>query len=604
MKTYTPLLLIFFPVLAQAQTETALLIDNVAFGPGFWGALIAGILLALGFQLILTSLSVACGISAVGNIEKKGRSDHDTDDKEDDHSDNGHRKGTAVPVKISAAMGIWSAVTTSIALFCAVFLAVSALFPLTLGMAIVCGLATWAAFFLIMTYLDGKLLSSAAGTLTRAAFSGARGVGVVAGSLFAKSQAKQAERALEHTVDHMVDRIRDEIRENFDGSALEKKLEDYLHMLEPPRFDPHALRTELEDMLSDIRLEESFEADDDEGLRRRMIIEVASKQPHFSKQDVQQIKDTLKQSKSKYGDAKEILRGEGRPVDKGYRIMEHFAPGTDEDARETRERVEQYLRETGRDELNPDAIKDDIDHMVSEPSASKEIIKNRLSKIDRDTVKAALQTRQDFDEQKAEQVVQYVEKAIHFIEDKAGGLMTQAQSKAAAMQERKEAYQSEDKPANPRPTGNQLKKKEAEAEIARRINALERPELNYRALKRDFERMMDDPKHAPEVIQERLKKCDRNTVVALLEHVPGVSPAQAEKIVSKYEEAQQTTQERLEHVRAETERRLKAAKLEALHQAETARKTASSAAWWVTLTGILSGGFAAAAGVVAVAWVG
>lgn len=50
--------------------ETAFILE----GTNFFICLVAGVLLALGFQLLLTALSVAGGITAVGNIRKQGHS--------------------------------------------------------------------------------------------------------------------------------------------------------------------------------------------------------------------------------------------------------------------------------------------------------------------------------------------------------------------------------------------------------------------------------------------------------------------------------------------------------------------------------------------------
>jgi hypothetical protein len=75
-------------------------------GPQFFTALISGVLLAFGFQLLLTNLSVAAGISYLGN-----QSDSDDDDK------GGSLGGTIR--KIGTGVGIWTLVTVTIALFLA-----------------------------------------------------------------------------------------------------------------------------------------------------------------------------------------------------------------------------------------------------------------------------------------------------------------------------------------------------------------------------------------------------------------------------------------------------------------------------------------------------
>src|SRR4028118_2172236 len=66
-------------------------------GPQFLTALIAGVLLAFGIQLLLTNLSVAAGISYLGHQS----------DSDNDHDDKGGSVGGTIR-KISTGVGIWT----------------------------------------------------------------------------------------------------------------------------------------------------------------------------------------------------------------------------------------------------------------------------------------------------------------------------------------------------------------------------------------------------------------------------------------------------------------------------------------------------------------
>ena len=56
--------------------------------PQFFVSLLAGVLLAIGFQVLLTALSVAIGISAVGNVQHHANHpSHDHDKDKDKSSD-------------------------------------------------------------------------------------------------------------------------------------------------------------------------------------------------------------------------------------------------------------------------------------------------------------------------------------------------------------------------------------------------------------------------------------------------------------------------------------------------------------------------------------
>lgn len=104
-------------------------------GSQFLVVLLAGVMMAFGFQLLLTNLSIAYLVSP-------GGTDVATDDLDDSSS-----LGSSIR-KIEAKVGIWALATVSLALLAACFLAVklSLINSITLG-AIV-GVVVWSTYLL------------------------------------------------------------------------------------------------------------------------------------------------------------------------------------------------------------------------------------------------------------------------------------------------------------------------------------------------------------------------------------------------------------------------------------------------------------------------
>lgn len=73
----------------------------------------------------------------------------------------------------------------------------------------------------------------------------------------------------------------------------------------------------------------------------------------------------------------------------------------------------------------------------------------------------------------------------------------------------------------------------------------------------------------------------------------------AERIISRIESARDRVIGKVEQMGAEVRRRLDAAKQEALHQADEARKIAATAAWWAFASAVVSGVAAVLGGIVA-----
>ncbi|WP_434346074.1 hypothetical protein ACN6A1_30525 [Myxococcus virescens] len=134
-----------------------------------WGAIFGGAFVALALWLLLNSLGLALGLSAV------------------DPNNPGSVRAASI------GTGIWSAITPLIALFCGGFVAARSAGRLDKGGGALHGAVMWGLTTLVGTALLGMLLSSVVGTALRAggAVMGATG-SAVAGAASGGGQAAQA----------------------------------------------------------------------------------------------------------------------------------------------------------------------------------------------------------------------------------------------------------------------------------------------------------------------------------------------------------------------------------------------------------------------------
>jgi hypothetical protein len=259
------------------------------------------------------------------------------------------------------------------------------------------------------------------------------------------------------------------------------------------------------------------------------------------------------------------------------RTPREFASRTRDQVRDLPSVLADYLRNTNRDELNPDGIKRDLQRLIQQPKAGAEQLGERLSHIDRDTLVALLSQREDMSEEDANRIVDQVTQQVSSIRD-------QVTQQAQAVKDQV-----------------QLTANQASESVRNYLNALDRPELNYESIQRDIRKLFDDPEVGLEALRDRLGQFDRNTLVALLSSRSDISEEQANKIVDQIEAARDSVLDRAERVQAKAEARIKALKHQAKEQAEEVQKTAAAAAWWVFGTAITSVVTAAIAGVLAAA---
>jgi hypothetical protein len=70
--------------------------------------------------------------------------------------------------------------------------------------------------------------------------------------------------------------------------------------------------------------------------------------------------------------------------------------------------LEDYLRNTGKEELSPEGIKRDLQLLLNDPRAGAESLGDRLAHFDRSTLISLLQMREDISEQEATRIVDQV----------------------------------------------------------------------------------------------------------------------------------------------------------------------------------------------------
>lgn len=551
-----------------AQEDVAITQTVTNYTPHFFMAVVGGVILAIGFQLLLTSLSVASGLSLIGNVEKKfgGTSPGGAKTAQDQGEETEESEGSSPIVKVSNALGIWTVITASVSLFFASLLAVRLTLVGSIWMGITLGLIIWAAFFATMAYLEIRSVSTLIGGVLTAAFSGMRASFAAARNAVAGSPQTQMAK----TATEVASALREELSQAFDKTQITQKLDEYVERLRPQPIDFDRIKADLTDILRNVHLEEKAELSEGH-LDRETFIRLAQDQPHFKKEDVDILGNMYQEIRSSLGK-------EGTGSEKVEDMAQKMA-GDKADAAKYQAKVEDYLRRTGREEIDPDQIRHDIDQIFEDPKSSRKILLNRLNSIDRNTLVALLAQREGMTEEKANKIIGNVERAINFVREKVTGAQGAAAKGGAQLSG-----------LSQRASGLP---KQAEDRIRQYMSSIGRPEFDYDRIRLDFERMLHDPKASFKILRARMKLYNRDSLIALLSSREDVSQEDAERMVSKIEEARDNVLHRAEHLDHEVRRRLNEGKEMALHEAENVRKASAAAAWWMVGAAIVSGAFSA-----------
>ena len=233
--------------------------------------------------------------------------------------------------------------------------------------------------------------------------------------------------------------------------------------------------------------------------------------------------------------------------------------------------LEDYLRNTDKNELNPDGIKRDLGLLLQDPRLGLDHLSDRLSHVDRETIVALLSQREDISQAEAEQIVD----RVLAVRDRMVGQLEAIKAKVQSV------------------IDGILGK------VRDYLNALERPELNYDGIQNDVRKLFDDPNAGFDALRDRLSHFDRDTLVAVLSSRDDISQADANRIIDKVDGVRTNVLSRAERIQDQIQHRLEDIKRQAQAQAEATRKAAATAAWWLFATAFTSGIAAAVAGAIA-----
>ncbi len=264
--------------LGEQGVETPEEAAFVLSGPEFFIALIAGVLLAFAFQLLLTNLSVAFGISYLGN------------QSESDSDSTGSESLGGTIRKIGFAVGLWTLVTVTIALFIACFLAVKLSLVNDGALGAIMALVIWAAYFSLLVWVSSTTVGSLIGSVVNTATSGFQ---AIAGTATAAFGAKSMSDQVVSTAEAAAAAVRREIGSAMDPTSMRETIEDYLQTLRPPELDIHNIRSEFEKLLRDPNLQSLAGSEGLRNIDRQTFVDLVRSRTDLSKREVDGIVDQL-----------------------------------------------------------------------------------------------------------------------------------------------------------------------------------------------------------------------------------------------------------------------------------------------------------------------
>jgi len=334
-----------------------------------------------------------------------------------------------------------------------------------------------------------------------------------------------------------------------------RAIAEYLRNTDLEELNPEGIKQDLTKLLDDPKAGTSALRDRLSQVDRETLVKLLSQRQDLSEEQVNQ---TIDQVQEAIGS---IVKAPRRLATRAQRQVVDFEAN-----------LESYLRNTNKEELNPEGIKRDLQLLLNDPRAGIGNIGDRLSQVDRSTLVALLSQREDITEEEANQIADQIVSVRNSLVEQVEKIQQRVQSVIDGIF----------------------------GSIRNYLNALERPELNYEGIQQDFSKLFDDPQAGLEALRDRLSQFDRDTLVAVLSSREDISEADANRIIAQVEGARDSVLQRIERIQQEAQKRIEALKQQAKKQAVETKKAAVGAAWWLFGTALTSVVAAAVAGAIAV----
>ena len=361
MKRIFTLSLFLLLALPSFATSNQIEVDTATINSQFFVAIISGVLLALVFQILLTALSVALGISMVGNL-KQSYVDSKVipKDNSDDHTfDQDYSSGISTGVKVSSAFGIWSLITTALALFGACALALNLSFFGSVASNITVALVIWALFFLILFYLETRIVNTVVGGLVTTATSGLKSSANTIKELFTSSPEKKVQT----TINNTIDKLRKEFDVNVDTSDLSNVLDKFLNKVDHKLPDYNTVKSDLESIAKKSKSKNTS--------GKYMAIQQAITEA-ISKADASDTKVSegkVSQLKNILSDLKQAYDSDSSTVEGVKDVVAEYTSVEKSQIDEKMNQISDYITSATPDSFTSDKVSKDLDKIISDPKS-------------------------------------------------------------------------------------------------------------------------------------------------------------------------------------------------------------------------------------------
>lgn len=287
------------------------------------------------------------------------------------------------------------------------------------------------------------------------------------------------------------------------AAELRNKVEEYLRNTNKEELNPEGIKRDLQILFDDPQAGLSALRARLSQFDRDTLVQLLSQRQDLSEEQINSVIDQI-----------------GAVRDNILQAPQKLAGTAKEQYEQITSKIAEYLRNTNKEELNPEGIKQDLAKLLDDPKEGALALRDRLSHVDRESLVKLLSQREDLSEEQVNQIIDRVQESIRSIVKAPRRLASRAQTQVRDFGANLEAY----------------------------LRNTNKEELKPEGIKRDLQLLLNDPKAGLGSISDRLGHFDRSTIVALLSQREDISEEEANQIVEQIESVRNSFVEQIQNV--------------------------------------------------------
>ncbi len=561
---------LFYTLGSQAQDIEGGYLVETLITPQFFITVIAGVILALGFQFILTALSVASGISAIGDVKKSyvasknhtvGKHSFGEEDIDDEENSSSHNTA----LKVTTGFGIWSTFTVAISLFAATALALNLSLITNSMVGITLALVIWASFFILLFYLESRVVNTLIGGLINTATLGLRSSAEAVKGMFATSKEKK----IQNMADHTIEKVREEFETPIDEKAIHKSIDEFFERFNQQMPDYQRVKQDIEEIVNN-SVEKSNESNSGgPSPAKWMAVQnvISSAIDSSSNDSSPEGKGKTEQLKQLQKELKEAYSEGDNKQEKTKKVIAKLTPAEEEQVDEYITKIKKVLSSDGSSTLSENDLKNKMNEIIKDPKVEAQKLGGKLGELDRNEVISFLSSNTSLSRMEIEKYADKVEKVVRTLQIELSGNTNDS-------------------------ILNDLK-----AQVQKLISGIgsnNAKTQDFSGLGSMLQAKLENQKGNLSTVKQQLKNYDREQIIAVVTSNTKIDRKDIDKVVDAIEDSKNKALKKIDKIEYSAKAKLATFERKAVIKAEHTRKTAASAAWWLVVSAVVSAGAAIA----------